>query len=67
MSSFPAQLRQQELEDIFTKVEDSRHLVSQRVLQHYKSLKSGENPEATHPENTRKPLDGDWYLDLRTD
>lgn len=45
-------------------MEDSRHAVSDRVLQHYKSLKSG-NPTTTSDEpdeSGRKPLEGDWCL-----
>ena len=55
---------QEELEEIFTKVEDSRHAVSDRVLQHYKSLKSGNPATASDEpdESGRKSLEGDWYL-----
>ena len=42
-------------------MEDSRHSVSDRVLQHFKSLKNGEAP-AQEEATGRKPLEGDWYI-----
>jgi len=50
------------LEEIFAKVEDSRHAVSDRVKEHFKNLKSGNAPAADAADGSgRKPLEGDWY------
>jgi len=49
------------MEDIFSRVEDSRHAVSSRVLEHYKSLKSGKSVD-TNDQVERRPLEGDWYI-----
>ena len=53
--------------EIFTQAEDNRHSVSKRVLQHYKSLKSGgDAPSSTDAddESGRKSLEGDWLLSI---
>ena len=44
-------------------MEDTRHAVFARVLEHYKSLHSGDEkiPDQTD-EFGRKPLEGDWYV-----
>jgi hypothetical protein len=44
-------------------VEDSRHAVSAKVLEHYNALKSGKPTTSDTVEDTgRKPLEGDWYI-----
>jgi SWIM zinc finger len=52
---------QQELEEIFGKIEDSRHAVSDKVRNHFKALKSGIPIPDEKDDHGRKPLEGDWY------
>ena len=59
---FVAQLLMQELEEIFSKIEDRRHAVSEKVISHYKSLKNGKPEDMKADETGRKPLEGDWYI-----